>query len=112
MSQEIYDYANKLERALRNLPEYKNVEAAKSSIKEDTEASQLFDQFVAMQEKLQGMMQAGQMPTAEEQSSIEELSKKIESNSFLKAYFDAQQSLSVYISDIERIVFTPLKDLI
>lgn len=32
MSQEIYDYANKIERALRALPEYKKVESAKDEI--------------------------------------------------------------------------------
>lgn len=112
MSQEIYDYANQLERAIRNLSEYKKVEEAKVAIKEDDQANQLFEQFVAMQEKLQAMMQSGQMPSAEEQTEIQELSQKIEGNSHLKAYFDAQQALSIYVSDIERIVFSPLKDLI
>nr|WP_282917417.1 YlbF/YmcA family competence regulator [Streptococcus canis] len=112
MSQEIYDYANQLERAVRALPEYQKVLEVKEAIKVDAVASQLFDEFVAMQEKIQGMMQSGQMPTAEEQSSIQELSQKIEDNAQLKAYFEAQQALSVYMSDIERIVFAPLKDLV
>ncbi len=112
MSQEIYDYANQLERAVRTLPEYKNVEASKETINNDSEAKTLFDEFVAMQEKLQNMMQTGQMPTAEEQTEIQSLSEKIESNDLLKNYFDAQQALSVYVTDIERIIFSPLKDLL
>ncbi|AGM98982.1 YlbF/YmcA family competence regulator [Streptococcus iniae] len=112
MSQEIYDYANKLERAIRALPEYKTVQDAKMAINEDSEAKMLFDEFVAMQEKLQTLMQTGQMPSQEEQTAIQELGQKIEGNLVIKAYFDAQQKLSVYVSDIERIVFGPLNDLV
>lgn len=112
MSQEIYDYANKIERALRALPEYKKVESAKDEIKADEQANQLFDDFVGMQEKIQNMMQTGQMPSPEEQAEIQGLSQKIEANNLLKAYFDAQQALSVYVTDLERIIFTPLKDLL
>ncbi|MGT2934905.1 YlbF/YmcA family competence regulator [Streptococcus castoreus] len=112
MSQEIYDNANKLERALRALPEYQKVLEVKEAIKIDPTASQLFDEFIAMQEKIQGMMQTGQMPTAEEQSTIQDLSQKMEANDQLKTYFEAQQALSIYVSDIERIVFAPLKDLV
>ncbi|KHD45417.1 YlbF/YmcA family competence regulator [Streptococcus hongkongensis] len=112
MSQEIYDYANKIERALRALPEYKKVESAKDAIKGDSDANSLFDDFIQMQEKIQSMMQSGQMPSPEEQTAIQELSQKIEANNLLKAYFDAQQALSVYVTDLERIIFTPLKDLL
>lgn len=112
MSQEIYDDANRLERAIRALPEYQKVLEVKETIQADASASQLFDEFVAMQEKIQEMMQSGQMPMAEEQTSIQELSQKIEANDHLKSYFEAQQALSVYMSDIERIVFAPLKDLV
>ncbi|PZO96251.1 YlbF/YmcA family competence regulator [Streptococcus halichoeri] len=112
MSQEIYDHANHLERALRSLPEFKQVEAAKEAIAQNAEADALFSDFVAMQEKIQGLMQSGQTPSADEQAEIQELSQKIEGNTLLKAYFDAQQHLSVYITDIERIVFAPLKDLV
>lgn len=112
MSQEIYDYANKIERALRALPEFKKVESAKDEIKADEQANQLFDEFVGMQEKIQNMMQTGQMPSPEEQAEIQGLSQKIEANNLLKAYFDAQQALSVYVTDLERIIFTPLKDLL
>lgn len=52
------------------------------------------------------------MPSQEEQTAIQELGQKIEGNLVIKAYFDAQQKLSVYVSDIERIVFGPLNDLV
>lgn len=52
------------------------------------------------------------MPTGDEQAKMQELGAKIEADPVLKAYLDAQQALSVYVSDIEKIVFGPLQDLL
>lgn len=112
MSQNIYDLANELERTLRALPEYQAVETAKASIAEDADASALWTEFVSMQEKMQGLMQTGQMPSQEDQASMMALGEKIEANAVLKAYFDAQQQLSVYVTDMEKIIFAPLQDLV
>ena len=43
---------------------------------------------------------------------MQELGAKIEGNPVLKDYLDAQQALSVYVADIEKIVFGPLQDLV
>lgn len=51
------------------------------------------------------------MPSQEEQDEMSKLGEKIESNDLLKVYFDQQQRLSVYMSDIEKIVFAPMQDL-
>ena len=56
-------------------------------------------------------MQAGTMPTAEEQAAVQELGQKVEANALLKEYLTAQQGLSVYFNDIERIIFKPLQEL-
>lgn len=107
----VYDLANNLERAIRALPEYQTVAENKAKIDADAEAKALFDEFTAFQEGLYAKMQAGQMPTEEEQVAIQGMGVKLESNPILKAYIEAQQALSVYLSDIEKIVFSPLKDL-
>lgn len=111
MSENIYDLANHLERAIRNLPEYQAVVANKANIDADVEASALFQEFTSFQEGLYDKMQSGQMPTAEEQEQIQEMSVKVEANSILKEYLEAQQKLSVYVADLERIIFSPLQDL-
>ncbi len=49
MSTNIYDIANQLERAIRNLPEYKAVEAVKDSIDADPEAKSILENYVAFQ---------------------------------------------------------------
>ena len=79
----IYDLANELERGIRALPEYKTMVEKKEAIAADAEASALF----------------------------KELGQKVEANALLKEYLAAQQGLSVYLNDIERIIFKPLQEL-
>lgn len=100
----VYDLANELERAVRALPEYQAVLTAKAAIENDADAQVLWQDFLATQSKVQEMMQSGQMPSQEEQDEMSKLGEKIESNDLLKVYFDQQQRLSVYMSDIEKIV--------
>lgn len=107
----IYDIANQLERAIRQLPEYQAVTEKKALIDGDAEAKLLFEEFQVFQTKLYEQMQQGVMPTSEEQAKMQELGQKIEANDTLKAYLSAQQALSVYVADLERIIFKPLQDL-
>ncbi|EHJ52467.1 YlbF/YmcA family competence regulator [Streptococcus macacae] len=111
MSENIYDLANELERGIRALPEYQTVKEAKEKIEADEEAKKLWDEFMTFQEKIQTMMQTGQMPTPEIQQEMQDYGQKIEANPVLKQYAEAQQAFGVYINDIERIVFSPLQDL-
>ena len=90
----IYDLANELERGISALPEYKTLV-----------------EFTDFQEDFYAKMQAGTMPTAEEQAAVQELGQKVEANALLKEYLAAQQGLSVYLNDIERIIFKPLQEL-
>ena len=105
----IYDLANELERGIRALPEYKTLVEKKEAIAADAEASALFKEFTDFQEDFYAKMQAGTMPTAEEQAAVQELGQKVEA--LLKEYLAAQQGLSVYLNDIERIIFKPLQEL-
>ncbi|MGT2832114.1 YlbF/YmcA family competence regulator [Streptococcus halotolerans] len=111
MSTNIYDLANELERSIRALPEYQVVADAKAKIDANPEAKALFDEFVAFQEDLYQKMQSGQMPTEDDQKAIQSMTEKMEADTVVRDYFNAQQALSVYISDIERIVFKPLQEL-
>lgn len=111
MSVNIYDLANELERGIRQLTEYQAVVAAKSKIDANPESKALFDEFVAFQEDLYHKMKSGQLPTEDDQKAIQSMTEKMEADTSVRDYFNAQQALSVYISDIERIVFKPLQEL-
>lgn len=112
MSENIYDLANQLERSIRQLPEYQAVLTVKGEIAADEVASPLFADYISFQGQLQELMQKGQAPDQDLQNCLQELSQKIQGNPLLADYFAKQQQLSVYLADLERIIFAPLKDLI
>lgn len=107
----IYDLANNLERAIRALPEYKAVKTAKEAVDADATAKALWEEFLVAQNKIQTLIQSGQMPSQEDQAEMSALGDKIENNNILKDYFTNQQALGVYVGDLERIIFKPLQEL-
>ena len=108
----IYDSANELSRGLRELPEYKAVKEAKDAIAADAEASKIFTDYVAFQEEIQKLVQTGQIPDAAFQEKMESFGKQIQGNTLLSEFFTKQQQLSIYLSDIEKIVFEPVSELL
>jgi cell fate (sporulation/competence/biofilm development) regulator YlbF (YheA/YmcA/DUF963 family) len=57
MTTNIYDIANQLERAIRNLPEYKAVEAVKVSVEANAEAKSTLDAYISFQKGIQEKLQ-------------------------------------------------------
>ena len=108
----IYDSANELSRELRELPEYKSVKAAKDAIQADEQASKIFADYLAFQQEIQVMAQTGQMPDVSFQEKMQSFSKQIQENALLSDFFAKQQQLSIYLSDIEKIVFEPVSELL
>ncbi|MTV95980.1 YlbF/YmcA family competence regulator, partial [Streptococcus pneumoniae] len=54
----------------------------------------------------------GQMPDASFQAKMEGFGKQIQGNSLLSEFFTKQQQLAIYLSDIEKIVFEPVSELL
>ena len=52
------------------------------------------------------------MPDASFQEKMESFGKQIQGNSLLSEFFAKQQQLSIYLSDIEKIVFEPISELL
>ncbi|MCP1639115.1 YlbF/YmcA family competence regulator [Streptococcus gallinaceus] len=112
MSTNIYDIANQLERAIRQLPEYKVVELAKEAVEANPEAKQIFAAYMDFQQEIQAVLQSGQMPSSDLQAKMQEFGRQIEGNPILTEYFTKQQQLSLYVSDLEKLIFKPLQDLL
>lgn len=108
----IYDLATELSRGIRDLPEYKAVEAAKVAIAGDETASKIFTDYLAFQTQLQTLAQTGQMPDADFQKKMQEFGPIIQGNALVSEFFNKQQQLSIYLSDVERIIFEPVQDLL
>ena len=43
---------------------------------------------------------------------MQSFSKQIQENALLSDFFAKQQQLSIYLSDIEKIIFEPVSDLL
>lgn len=112
MTQNIYDIANELERSIRQLPEYKAVETAKAAIEADHNAKELLESYLSFQKEVQTQLQAGTMPADDMQEKFQDFNQQIQENSIVADYFAKQQQLSIYIADIEKIIFKPLNDLL
>ena len=103
----IYDVANELSRTLRDLPEYKAVVESKQAIEANPEAKTLFDEYVAFQNQLQ----SGQLPTEAVQQEMKDYMEKIQASPIVNEFFTKQQQLSIYLADLEKIIFEPIQDL-
>ncbi|HFI0055198.1 TPA: YlbF/YmcA family competence regulator [Streptococcus suis] len=112
MSTNIYDIANELERAIRHLPEYKAVEAVKVTVEGNPEAKEILESYIAFQKGIQEKLQAGDIPTEEDQKTMLDFNKKVQANPILVEYFTKQQQLATYVADLERIIFKPLNELL
>lgn len=108
----IYDLANELEREIRVLPEYKKHKSAAQPLMLMKKPKPCLKNLLNSNKGFMQKLQSGQMPTGDEQTKMQELGAKIEANPVLKAYLGAQQSLSVYVADLEKIIFGPLQDLL
>ena len=52
------------------------------------------------------------MPDSSFQEKMENFGKQIQENSLLTEFFNKQQQLAIYLSDIEKIVFEPVSELL
>ncbi|NQJ22513.1 YlbF/YmcA family competence regulator [Streptococcus suis] len=112
MSTNIYDIANELERAIRNLPEYKAVEVVKVSVEGNPEAKEILNSYISFQKDIQSKIQSGEIPTEADQKTMLDFNKKVQANPLLTEYFSKQQQLASYVADLERIIFQPLNELL
>ncbi|MGQ7367517.1 YlbF/YmcA family competence regulator [Streptococcus suis] len=112
MSTNIYDIANELERAIRNLPEYKAVEVVKVSVEGNPEAKEILNSYINFQKDIQNKIQSGDIPTEADQQTMLDFNKKVQANPLLTEYFSKQQQLASYVADLERIIFQPLNELL
>lgn len=69
-------------------------------------------EYLAFQEEIQKLAHTGQMPDASFQAKMEGFGKQIQGNSLLSEFFTKQQQLAIYLSDIEKIVFEPVSELL
>ncbi|MBS4750820.1 hypothetical protein GMA11_05885 [Granulicatella sp. zg-ZJ] len=111
MTQNLYDIANELERALRVSEPVNALREVIQKIEGNAQAKEQFEAFKALTEKFQTMQMTGTQPTEEDLKEAEEVSKKAQDNEYIMELVKAEQTLSVLMEDLNRIITKPLSEL-
>jgi cell fate (sporulation/competence/biofilm development) regulator YlbF (YheA/YmcA/DUF963 family) len=107
----IYDTANQLEQELRETEAYSDLKSAFSTVKENPEASEVFQQFQEIQMRLQQKQMSGEEISEEEVQEAQEMALKSGENNLIKELMEAEQKLSTLIDDLNRIIMKPVQDI-
>ena len=111
MAVNIYDTANQLEQVLRNTEEFTTLEAAFGAVKEDEEASRVFNEFRQVQQMIQQKQMMGQEISEEEAAQAQEVSTKISQNEIITKLLEAEKRVGQMIDDINQVVLKPVREL-
>ena len=96
----IYDTANQIERELRELDEFKALQAAYEEVKADEAAYTLFKEFQGFQQGLQEKQMRGEEFTDEDAEKAQSIATKVQ-----------ETAVSLVVNDLNRIIMTPVRDM-
>lgn len=100
----VYDYAHSLARALKEAPEYRAFQAARSRLKGKPAAEQMVKDFHKKQLELQTQAISGKEPTAEQKQALERLYAIVQGDVDVREYLMAEQRLGVILNDVYKIL--------
>lgn len=108
----IYDHAYALARALKEAPQLKHYQEAKSKLEGDAAAKEMLDDFRKAQMDLQKQQMSGVEVSEEQKERISKLYEIINMNQTVKNYLAAENQLLVVVQDIYKIIGEPLSDVL
>ena len=107
----IYDTANQLEREIRQTDQFKALEQAMTTLKENQSSYELFKEFQTFQQAVQQKMMAGEELSDEDAHKAEDLTTKMQADSLVSEVMMKEQAFSQLINELNRIVLKPVNDL-
>ncbi|RTK35364.1 hypothetical protein DRJ90_08065 [Enterococcus faecalis] len=107
----IYDTANQIERELRELDEFKALQAAYEEVKADEAAYILFKEFQGFQQGLQEKQMRGEEFTDEDAEKAQSIATKVQETAVINELMQKEQAFSLVVNDLNRIIMTPVRDM-
>ena len=107
----IYDTANQIERELRELDEFKALQAAYEEVKADEAAYTLFKEFQGFQQGLQEKQMRGEEFTDEDAEKAQSIATKVQETAVINELMQKEQAFSLVVNDLNRIIMTPVRDM-
>lgn len=111
MSENVYDYAYELERALRESDQFVKLKELYADVNNDESSKRMFDNFRALQLKLQEKQMTGQNITEEEVANAQKSAALIEQDPKISQLLQAEQNMSMTINELNKIIMNPLAEL-
>jgi len=111
MTVNIYDFAYSLQSALKEQPDFKNLQALYSQVLADQSAKPLFMEFQNFQMVMQQKMMQGAQITPEESAQAQAIVAKVSQNPLIANLMQAEQRMNLVIQDLNKIIMKPLEEL-
>jgi len=111
MNTTIKECATDLEQAIRKSEEYIRLQEMYADVNSDEVAKKLFDDFRELQMVLQEKQMAGQRPTEEEVSALQNHAQVIQQNDKINKLLEGEQKIGILIDEINKVFMKPLGEL-
>jgi len=111
MSENLYDVANNLERALRESDDFKNLKRLYDEVNADESASKMFENFRNIQLNLQQKQMQGQEITQEEIDQAQKSVQLVQQHELISQLMAAEQRLSMVVTELNKIIMKPLEEM-
>lgn len=108
----IYDHAHALAKAIRLSPEFRDFKKSQEKLENDKSAKEMLNDFRKSQWELQQQKMSGVEVAPEQEKRLAQIMEIINLNQVVKDYLEKEYRFSVMLADIQKIIASPLEDLI
>lgn len=111
MSNNLYDAAYELEKAIRESEEYEILQKVYNDVHSDEPTRKMFESFRDIQLGLQEKQMMGQEITEEEVQQAQKTVELVQQNEQISKLMEAEQRMGMIISELNQIIIKPLDEL-
>jgi len=111
LSNNVYDVAYGLEKAVRESDDFKNLQNLYKEVFADESTKRMFENFRNIQLELQQKQMSGQEITQEEVEQAQQTVALVQQNESIAKLMEAEQRMSMMVSELNKIIMKPLEEL-
>ncbi|MBM7620787.1 cell fate (sporulation/competence/biofilm development) regulator YlbF (YheA/YmcA/DUF963 family) [Bacillus tianshenii] len=111
MSNNVYDVAYGLEKAVRESDDFKNLQHLYKEVFADESTKRMFENFRNIQLELQQKQMTGQEISQEEVEKAQQTVALVQQNPSIAKLMEAEQRMSMMVNELNKIIMKPLEEL-
>ena len=111
LSINLYDYANEMERAIRQSEEFTQLKAMYDAVNKDESARGIFENFRDIQLGLQEKQMSGEEITEEEVEQAQKTAQLVQQHEIISKLMESEQRMSMLIQELNKVIMKPLEEL-